>query len=173
VKAPYITNSRWHKHYCETSEDVMRAITSALSIMYGDAHSPPKSYPIPYLMLQERVEKNDEVKLIFLNRQFSHIAKIDRNPSSLPPFSTTDLVEFASSILNILAGSDLTFILDGIVRVDVFKSNDGRLVVNELESLEANYYGDARDEARVRLFLENYWEYNIYKSIVSLTKDVN
>jgi hypothetical protein len=29
------------------------------------------------------------------------------------------------------------YILDGVVRVDVFKNGDGNLIVNELESLEA------------------------------------
>ena len=33
------------------------------------------------------------------------------------------------------------FITDGLLRVDIFKNKDGKYVVNEFESLDADYYG--------------------------------
>ena len=61
-----------------------------------------------------------------------------------------------------LEKSDKTFILDGMIRVDLFCSNEGNLVVNELEGLEAAYYASSfSDQIRTESFLENYWENKI------------
>jgi len=52
-------------------------------------------------------------------------------------------------------------ITDGLVRVDVMQTKDGRLVVNEFEGFEALYEGtgsaDSKDY-RAKNFLINYYE---------------
>lgn len=51
------------------------------------------------------------------------------------------------------------FILDGLVRVDLFKSNTGNLVVNELESLNAGYGGCKEDKTNeAKEYLSHYWQ---------------
>jgi len=59
-------------------------------------------------------------------------------------FSTyphTRLFEFAELAINTVSDSRCGAIIDGIVRVDIFRNSNGSLVVNELESLEAAIYG--------------------------------
>ena len=49
-------------------------------------------------------------------------------------------------------------IVDGLMRVDVFEAQDGRLVVNEFESLEAQYEAYKIElNGEMIKNLENYW----------------
>lgn len=173
IKSPFVTNSQYYKSYSNgDSASVMSSIKAAHFKMHNT--SPVESFIMPYVMLQERVVGLDqtkpttppEPKLIFLNRKFSHFAT---KYLSLAPYSSNDLIAFASSTLDFLANNHPEFILDGLVRVDLFKSNKGDLVVNELESLEAGYAGtDEAANAKTLSFLELYWEQKIYDCIVSL-----
>ena len=63
------------------------------------------------------------------------------------------------------------YMLDGLLRIDVFKTKDNRLVVNELESLEAEYFGDDVEEARFNEFLKSYWEKKIYDCLTVVCSD--
>ena len=83
--------------------------------MYGNSRTTPETNAIPYPLLQERVINNDELKLVF-------IAKMNNTVRSLPPFTTEDVI-LAAGIIERIAAID-SFIVDGIVRVDMFKSND-------------------------------------------------
>ena len=97
--------------------------------------------------------------------KFVFIAKMNNTVRSLPPFTTEDVI-LAAGIIECMAAID-SFIVDGIVRFDISKSNDNKLVLNQFESLEANYYGDG--EGNVREFVEQYWEHKIYDCINSLS----
>jgi hypothetical protein len=83
---------------------------------------------------------------------------------SLPGISNAELIEFADSAMDAIASHE-AYIVDGLVRVDVFKNNTGKLVVNELESFEAIYYTRTFNAEH---FLEEYWERKIYDAINSL-----
>jgi len=48
-------------------------------------------------------------------------------------------------------------ITDGLFRVDIFQNRQGKLVVNEFESLDANYDGGANCESVTKTFLHAYW----------------
>lgn len=122
-----------------------------------------------------QVMLNTEPKLIFLNGTFSHFSghrSSGKNRTvirSLPKHSEADLIAFAESAIAHLRDSGVPFILDNIIRVDLFDNGDGRLVVNEFESLEAGYKtSDAAKNNEVYLFLEMYWESKIYESISNL-----
>ena len=53
--------------------------------------------------------------------------------------------------------------LDGLVRVDVmWDDNLNRLVVNEIESLEACFGGTAEENDEVERFLLEYW-FNVFQ----------
>ena len=50
------------------------------------------------------------------------------------------------------------FISDGLVRVDVFQTMHNRFVVNEIESLEANYSSRIQiNQFTLRSKLDGYW----------------
>ena len=49
-------------------------------------------------------------------------------------------------------------VVDGLVRVDLLQCRDGRLVVNEFESLEARFNsGKVQDEMEMAALLQIYW----------------
>ena len=74
------------------------------------------------------------------------------------------MITFGTNILHTLKANHPHFIVDGLFRVDVFFSE--RLVLNELESLEANFYATSeKDEANVNNFLKLYWETKIHNSV--------
>ena len=133
MKAPYTANSMHYKKMVNDPNEAMRHFSNVCVDMFGDHFT---CYELPYLILQERVEDSSEAKLCFLNRNFSHFCTGSTAKTSirhsLPGYTSQDLIEFGSEVLESLSG-DNEFVLDGLLRVDIFKANDGRLVVNEIE----------------------------------------
>ena len=65
----------------------------------------------------------------------------NRNKSyaySEPPH--TEIFKFAESVVNVLKSNCPAAIVNGMVRVDIFRRKDGKFVVNEFESFEADFY---------------------------------
>ena len=160
MKPGYTTNGLHFNKFVKTEDDVKRYLERVTADIFGPT---PTCYEIPYVMLQVRVMDRSEVKIVFLNRQFSHICSSSSSliKKNLPGFSQIQLVAFATEALNLLPVDE--YVLDGLTRVDIFKSNDGTLVVNEFESLEAGYFttnGPALHS--LQCFLQSYWEGKIY-----------
>jgi hypothetical protein len=86
-------------------------------------------------------------------------------------FDSEALKDFAINALHLLNDrdtDDLTFSLDGLVRVDLFYFK-GRLVVNEIEGMEAVTFSSKIDkDYAVQQQIEKYWEGKIYESIYIL-----
>lgn len=86
----------------------------------------------------------------------------------LGSFDADALKAFATHSLSLLEESDTHFTLDGLVRVDLF-DNNGQLVVNEFEGLEANCFSTKIVEEGLLIGqLEQYWEDKIYEGIAQL-----
>ena len=105
--------------------------------------------------------------MVFLGGKYHHTCSFaERNIcKSLCGFSHDDLVTFATDCIRSVSMHN-EYILDGLVRVDIFKNNEGTLVVNELESLEARYFTVNTTELGSSMkFLEDYWERKIYEYI--------
>ena len=116
---------------------------------------------------------NSEVKMVYLNFEFNHFASSQSRKlvSRLPGYSDEDLIAFGHSVLERLRTNNLEqcYILDGLVRIDIFKSNSGELVLNEVESLEAGYQTlHAASCAKVDTFLQMYWQTKLYDSVNDL-----
>ena len=140
IKAPFTTNSMHFKKYVDSVDECVKHVKRVADDIFGECFT---CYEIPYLLLQERVNDNAEAKLCFLNKKFSHFVAGKNLKSSFPNFDSNQLIMFAHEALSRLTHLEHVFILDGLVRVDLFTSDgpDGsRLVVNEFESLEAAYY---------------------------------
>lgn len=170
LKAPFTTNSQHFKTFVSTPFEALSAMNRVTRDLTSQR---PTCYDIPYMMLQERVIDNTEVKMVYLNLEFSHFASSpSRNQATrLRGFNDDDLVSFGHTVLERLVSNSLdqVYILDGLVRIDIFKDNNGELVLNEVESLEAGYQTcDASSCARVDDFLHIYWERKIYDSINDL-----
>ena len=165
MKAPFVTN-RKHFHYYPKDAD---AAILFLKSAYKKIYIKKNIYAVPYLMLQERVRCNTEVKLIFLNGVYHHTVSCAVNSvqMSFTGVTTAQLLDFASSVMRSISDRE-EYIIDGLVRVDLFRNNDGELVVNELESLEARYFTTtANCLISCENFLKEYWEKKIYSCIDS------
>jgi hypothetical protein len=94
-----------------------------------------------------------------------------KSKQSLKEHDTQSIVDFAASAL---AQLDMNLpdqcILDGLVRVDVFRNNAGKLVVNEFESMEAVYTSTrAQSNEHTFTFLTHYWECQIFEALAALS----
>jgi hypothetical protein len=167
MKAPFVTNAQhFHSRKLCSVDAIMKHIRVVVNDISG-VHRRPSCYVIPYMMLQKRLDNNSEVKLVFLDKKFSHIASMANTVKSFEDYPQDKLAAFGYEVLSILSQYEEVFILDGLLRIDLFKTEDGKLVVNELESLEAEHYGSFEEESRVGEFLKRYWEKKIYDCITS------
>jgi hypothetical protein len=104
--------------------------------IYGDT--------IPYAMVQPCMLNRKENKVVVLNGKASHRAET-RIKTGIQyckrPY--TEIFAFAEKVVKDMAAADSCFQSEGMVRVDIFQTTidggAGRFVVNELESLEANW----------------------------------
>jgi len=116
---------------------------------------------LPYMLVQPYLENPREMKLIFLGGNFSHISKYSKRGGQSFA-SDEEMIAFAKRALDqlLLNGANAVW-LDQLVRVDIMVTADGRMVVNEIESLEAMYSGSVKDDERVISFLTDYWRVQV------------
>jgi len=100
-----------------------------------------------------------EMKIVFLGGEFSHIAFSYSKEGGRVFYAKgeKDLIDFAKLAVKRLRdrGGGAVW-LDGLLRVDIMF--DGvRMVINEIESLEAEYSYSETDDGRVVAFMTNYW----------------
>jgi hypothetical protein len=117
-----------------------------------------------------------EVKIVVLKNQPLYKASIATgagakskggvNKTFAGNLNTLDaLLAFANTALEKLLSTVPYAITDGLFRVDIFQTISGQLVVNEFESLEADFgckaSGSTDFEAFAWTFLSNYWSQKI------------
>jgi hypothetical protein len=122
-------------------------------------------------MIQPCVFNRKEYKVIFLNSDPFYISAVDSKSSKKSfnginkAFSKSpheELLSFCRECLALFRSNCPHAIVDGLFRIDVMQMRSGRFVVNEFESLEANYYGQIEtQEFVVSMFLKNYWKAKI------------
>lgn len=88
----------------------------------------------------------------------------------LEGYTKVEFITFGLSALQKIHEADRdTYILDGLVRVDIFKNNEGNLVVNEFESLEARHFSNNHCKViGVTDYLRLYWREKLYKCVCEL-----
>jgi len=152
VKAPFTTNCDFIK-FCQTYDQILRALRAA-EARFGDQ--------IPYVMVQPTMFNRREEKVVLVNGKAFHVASQSMNKKSphCHKFAMTneELFEFAEEAVKTFKTRDPSFIMEGLVRVDIFCTRSGKLVVNEFESLEAAYFKTFDAEVRVKVALSRYWE---------------
>jgi hypothetical protein len=168
MKAPFVTNRlHYHSGVLRNISEVILHLCSVNRKMYITK----ECFVIPYIMLQVRVACNNEVKVIFLDGKFNHImsANISNVVKSLPSFDKQQIIKFAADALECVSHHN-QYILDGLVRVDIFENNASKtMVVNELESLEATFFTiNELEIGNCHAFLLSYWEEKILHSIKNL-----
>jgi hypothetical protein len=150
VKAPYTTNCQYIK-FAKTIGGVVDAIRNANDALF---------YRIPYIMIQACMSNRKEYKIVVFNQIIQYIMVEYKHSKPSKAFSKKphkELFSFVYEAIQDLKNDCPAFICDGLVRVDIFQNKHGRLVVNEFESLEANYYSKHIDDMLLTEKLTDYW----------------
>jgi hypothetical protein len=181
LKAPFVTNSMHFMYFISSPEEVLWRLEMTSKAIFEDK----ECYEIPYMMLQPRMLNRKEYKVVLLNGQRSHIAPLPSSHKECKAYSKsphTRLFEFAETAVKLLADAQPHAILDGLVRVDIFETQEkesyvdangiiglrNRWVVNEFESIEAQFTSTATKDALVLNFLHNYWIEKINNAILEI-----
>jgi len=139
LKTPFTTHGSPFRDeaggiYCSDINAVMVRLAKIIEM----SNSRDDVHQIPYVMLMPRLVRNRERKCVVLNGE----AKIISETIGTGAFSVSrdDCLVFAEKIVADLKAACPETMSEFIIRVDIFEVNNGRLVVNELESFDANYY---------------------------------
>jgi len=141
IKAPYVQNQvgfglKFFKSY-EEFLDKLRNIYESNNTSLGKLHVCSTDV-FPYLIIQPRMQSNNESKIILWNGVPQFVCSSLKGLSKRK--STVEMMSFAEEACKHLKiQSNNVFLCDGITRVDLFCTAEGTLVVNEFESLDANY----------------------------------
>jgi hypothetical protein len=157
LKAPYTTNSHYIR-YPKNFENVVQYIKNANRDLFET---------MPYVMLQPCMQNRKEYKVVLFNQEVQYLSYNPKKGSSIsggtksfskPPHE--ELFSFAAEVVQDLKKECPAFICDGLVRVDIFQNQLGNFVVNEFESLEANYHASTQKESLQHKLTERmtiYW----------------
>jgi hypothetical protein len=153
VKAPFSTNGEGVS-FCRSKEEVLHTIYIMAGKFDGRAFG--------YLMVQPCLKNKRECKVVCLNGMPKYISKHSRSSkgTSFKGILREDIMAFAQDMLFYFRSHVEESIVNMLCRVDVMMYN-GRLVVNELESFEAQFTGPRNVEAQVIPFLVDFWKHQI------------
>ena len=137
VKLPFVTNGTLTN--CNTVSEVLACVECIRRKIYNGELA-----FVPYVMLQPKMTNNFEYKVVCWNGRPCYIAERKRGSCRGGAFAAKKedkLLDFAASAVKMLSESCPHAILNGLVRVDIFTTQqEGKYVVNEFESLEARFY---------------------------------
>lgn len=161
MKAPFTTNSHYVR-FPKTIENVVDIVKSA-------PHNQDVGYcQIPYLMVQPCMHNRKEYKVVMLNHVPVYATTSSSNKrcsngvnKAFVQTNRMELYKFAEEQITEFKLNCPGAITDGLFRVDVMQNNDGKMVVNELESLEASYFTTGDKQIIVQDFLFHYWFHKI------------
>lgn len=142
VKAPFTTGCAFIR-YCNSLSQILISLRTGSQKYYGS---------LPYLMIQARMINNKEYKVVVLNGSAKYLAyNTHRHGVAFSSKPHKKLFDFAESAVQQLKASNPSSIIDMLVRVDIFQTYRGDFVVNEFESLEADYFASEH----CQMFTEN------------------
>jgi len=134
LKTPFSHNQQ-NKLLIRSSKNITSSIFSlqdALSNTKEKKRRMPRG--IPYMMMQPTVVNLKEYKLVLFNGKFCHVCNSRSSHNHGFPYSEqneTNMFKFAEDALRFCFAQCPYMIVDGLVRVDIFEAQDGRLVVNK------------------------------------------
>ena len=156
---PYTTNGEFIR-YCKTLNDILSAL-----VLAAERYVQRVSYAI----VQPCMLNRKEYKVVVLGGTARYVAHIERKCGNQRSFSRSPhsaLFAFAENAVLALQHACPASLADGILRVDIFQNAEGRLVVNEFESLEACTYSKCiTKEAAALSWMVKYWNTALQSSI--------
>ena len=113
-------------------------------------------------MVQATMANKKEYKIVFFNCKPKYVSVSTTNSRGTAFSSVTniDLFNFAESVLKEFSAACPAALVGSMMRVDIFQTKSGKLVVNELESLEADHHCPNRGmkKAQVDDEIRKYYE---------------
>jgi hypothetical protein len=154
VKLPYTTNGEG-VNFCPTVENVLSTLKE-LKDKFGDL--------IDYCMVQPRLINRYEHKLVYFDGVFFQHAHnhVPLQSYESWEFGTEEEIKsFCCQIIEQLKKTYPDFLLQPMLRIDVMQTRDGKLVVNEMESLDAltsaKGRGGEKGDLNLNSMLRQFW----------------
>jgi len=160
MKAPFVQNQRGFKmQHFKTFDEIIHILKRVYTKENTDIDKKYVYSPdvFPYLIVQPRMQNTNESKVVLWNGQAQYIVQTSNriSPKRCPKET---IMEFAEKAWRLLVERCRgAFLSDGLVRVDLFCTVNGQLVVNEFESLDAAFFGPNTTELQTAEFLRVYY----------------
>jgi hypothetical protein len=129
LKTPFTTNGH-NKRYAHSLEDIICKIANQYETL---------KEILPYTMVQATMANKKEYKVVLFKGEARYISRGPTNKKGIAFSSKPELMDFAMEALKEFASACPNALVDSLMRVDIFQTMTGKLVVNELESLEADH----------------------------------
>ena len=127
----------------------------------------------PYVMVQTRMLNNKEYKCVVFNGKREYVAyncNRSKDQDAYSEYPHKRILDFAESAVKVLAKNCPAAIVDTMVRVDVFQRANGKLVVNEFESFEADHHTSKGYSDNIKTHLEMKLD-NVYINVLNTYLD--
>ena len=129
MKTPFTTNGH-NKRFAYSLEDIINKIANQYEAL---------KEVVPYTMVQPTMTNKKEYKVVLFNGEARYISTVSPNSKGTAFSSKPELMNFAVEVLKEFGSACPNALVDSLMRVDIFQTMTGKLVVNELESLEADH----------------------------------
>jgi len=156
MKLAFVTNG-FHMEQVNTYEELLRKLDFYSGNFFGI---------YPYVMLQPYLYNRKEYKVTLYNGKALYICKSVRRIKERAFSNSTEIMRFAETAVAMLKCETTAIDLEGVIRVDIMQGNDGSLIVNEFESLEACIWspeGCVRNEAITLSYQATFWKNQVLK----------
>lgn len=172
LKAPFVQNKLgFPVFYFTTYEQLVARIHNCYvkeSSNFGKLHLRDADV-FPYLIIQPRMVSSNESKVILWNGKAQYVCTNGGKRGILGKTTKPKLFTFVEEAWTALnTETNGAFLGDGLSRVDCFCTEDGKIVVNEFESIDANFSGTRSYESMTTSFLADYYKRIIDTKLISL-----
>jgi hypothetical protein len=154
LKAPYTTGG-FSVRYPKNLEAIFNCLFKATHDYFGR---------IPYMMLQPCMKNKHEYKVVVLHEKPAFVSYNYKNSGSkrvaFSKYPFDDILQFAGIAVARLKKNCPEAITEGLIRVDIFQNKEKQFIVNEFESLDANYQandGDMTKDSETAEILKIFW----------------
>jgi hypothetical protein len=171
VKLPFVTNRKVF---------ITKSLHALESYLHNWSFNSTSSPVYPYVMIQPCLRNKREYKVVHIPSQNIQYIAHASTPKYSRAFSTSPherILQFARQAVEHFKLMCPHAITHQLFRVDIMQTEDGSLVVNEFESIDANFvpnFGASSTSARsyefrVKTFISNFWKEQLESQDIIIT----